>query len=244
MTKVLLEDSWEATDVIEYCTEHNIECTEVSQSEIYEMNSNKFLEYVFMCGTGAVKYHLDKLGLSNIIPDTYETAYSELYGRTINKIKFEEIPQMTSSVFIKPTSNDKNFCGQIFDPTSDINDNDDLPDKHDVVYYSQIITFMSEYRILVGNGKVYGIGFMQGYDDVYPDENIINQIVELTKDNYRCVDVGLDKKTMKWLVVEINPPYSLDQYTISLDNYMNFVVDSCIYIQKYYSKTLLKINEI
>jgi hypothetical protein len=190
-----------------------------------------------MCNTIIVKYHLNELGLLHLIPDTYEETYHQLYSREIKKVKFSEVKSTSHGIFIKPTTNDKIFSGQIYygvygvygvyDNVSFIGD---LPDENDVVYSSEIVIFLSEYRILVGHGKVYGIGYMQGQTNVYPDDFIINKIIELTPLNFRCVDVGLTNKN-KWIVVEINPPYSLDQYDIPLADYMQFVIDAASYLQ-------------
>lgn len=228
---VLLEDTWtseadgDADDVIEYCSSNNITCTIMSPTDIFNLDSNKFFTYIFMCDTLIVKHHLEKLNRADLIPDTYEQIYSELFGREIKKIKFCEVKVGT---FVKPISNDKQFSGQIcYEVRESSSFIGDVPDKDEVVYNSEIINFLSEYRILVGNGIVYGVGYMTGQTNVRPDDYIIKKVIELTKNNFRCVDVGLDKKTNKWIIVEINPPYSLDQYDIPLADYMMFVIDSC-----------------
>ena len=70
-------------------------------------------------------------------------------------------------------------------------------------------------------------------DDCMPS-NLISDIVKVTGDKYRCVDIGfvVIADTKRWVMIEVNPPFSLDDYNITLKKYMDFCVDACLWINK------------
>ena len=136
-------------------------------------------------------------------------------------------------VFIKPSLNNKSFDGQIY--YDDDRFVGPLPDKNDEIYVCEKITFLCEYRLLVGHNKIYGFGFMQGlYPDIKLESilNFVNDVVSKTDNRYLCIDIGYIKEIKKWSIVELNPPFSLDDYNIPLKDYINFCIDSCNYISK------------
>jgi len=47
--------------------------------------------------------------------------------------------------------------------------------------------------------------------------------------NFRCIDIGMNQSN-QWFIVEINPPFSLDNHTIDMNQYIEFCIDSCQYI--------------
>ena len=61
------------------------------------------------------------------------------------------------------------------------------------------------------------------------DKIFITKLIELTNENFRCIDIGF---TNKWIIVEINHPYSLDDYEIPIENYMEFCINSFKKINK------------
>jgi hypothetical protein len=100
------------------------------------------------------------------------------------------------------------------------NCNDDL-----LVYYSELVNFAVEYRLLIGNNKLYGQGFQKGNKLINLDLNFINDLIKLSHQEFFCIDIGyiIDKK--EWAVVEINPPFALDDYGIKLNDYMDYFFD-------------------
>lgn len=71
---------------------------------------------------------------------------------------------------------------------------------------------------------------MKGHDiKNYLNKIDITKLITLTGSEFKCIDIGFID-TNKWLIVEINPMYSLDDYEMNITDYMNFCVDSCIWI--------------
>lgn len=230
---VLLEDSWKADDIKKYYEE----VCELSQENLYNLDSKLFINSIYFCCTDIVQYHLNKLGIEGIVPDTYDNTFKDLFKRNIEIIEFCKLGEYMKSknvdnIFIKPYLNNKTFDGQIY------YDNDrfvgQLPNDNDKIYVSEKVIFLSEYRLLIGNNKLYGFGFMQG---LYPDIKVssinkfIDEIISKTDCRYLCIDIGYIKEIKKWAIVELNPPFSLDDYNIPLNDYINFCTDACEYIK-------------
>ena len=47
-TKVLLEDSWEAEDIVQYCNTHHIKCYVLSPEQITSLSKEEFMQYSFL----------------------------------------------------------------------------------------------------------------------------------------------------------------------------------------------------
>lgn len=225
--KILLEDTWLADDIKTYAKDNFLICDELSVEELYNYDSIKFFNCVYFCNTDIVQFHLKNINHLEIVPNTYDNKYDKFYMRSIELIKFKEVK---SGYFIKPLSNDKIFDGQIYE------DNDKfigkLPDPETIIYQVNKLTFLCEYRLLIGNKKLYGYGFIQGiYPNIQINKNdIVEEIVNLTS-NYLCIDIGYTSELKKWVIVEINPPFSLDDHKIPLNDYMLFCIDACNYIR-------------
>jgi hypothetical protein len=228
---ILLEDSWEADDIKEYASRHHIDLIEMTPDELYAMSSDDFIHETYFCNTDIVQYHLRKLGLeTKIIPDCYDSRFGKFYQRQILKMPFSEIGRRASGlgsklpVFVKPYANDKSFDGTVYSGRPD-DFFGGVPPDDILCYVAEPIKILSEYRLLVGNGKKYGIGYICG---VRMDDIPINPYINAAGNSYLCIDIGLTKNG--WVVVEINPPFSLDDHDIQLDDYMAFCIDACAFI--------------
>lgn len=208
--------------------------------KIYEMSkcvicmdtilNNIFLPFGHVCTCVECFVNMKKITLDTICPDTYESTYKEFYCRSIEKVKIENII-LTDCIFIKPVKNNKLFDGHVIRTQLEI-DNLKYNYPNLIVYKSDVINIISEYRLLIGNGKLYGSGHMKGlkFDNL---NNIdINKLIELVSDKFRCIDIGYVDNSEKWIIIEINPMYSLDNYDISINAYMEFCIDSCKWINK------------
>ena len=272
-TVVLLEDSWEAIDIIDFCKNKQIECIILSEKELYERSD--FLQCVYFCNTDIVRFHIYNCLLSKeyksidvknlldmVYPDTYESVYYEYFKRKITKTNMkclENVLLQDKSVFIKPVGNNKRFDGRVVSSVSDIEElmsdcdissvengncalsthvgfEDKIPlhtfDNINEVYVCNVIELVSESRLLIGNGRLYGYGHIcKTKNFSFLSQMDINKIIEISGDNFRCIDVGLTKNG-EWVIVEINPPFSLDDYEIPLDMYMNFCIGACKWINE------------
>jgi len=241
MYTILLEDTWleDAQDIIDYCSDLHYEYHIYSVDELYEFDSIKFFapNNVYFCNTDIVQYHLNKVNLWNLtfVPDTYEQIYQQFYKRNIQRRLYGSIDQNTElPLFMKPVTNDKIFDGQVF--YSEDTFLGKIPTNDTMVYTTDVLTILSEYRLLIGNSKLYGKGLISGInlDDVLPNK-MINEICNCTDNLFRCIDIGYSKELKNWIIIEINPPFSLDDHHIPLADYMTFCIDSCKNINSYVS---------
>ena len=71
---MLLEDTWEASDIIEECSRLQIACSELTAGAMFNYDSELFIQHTFMCDTAIVHKHLKLLSLESKVPDTYPKA--------------------------------------------------------------------------------------------------------------------------------------------------------------------------
>lgn len=248
MARVLLEDSWQAQDIVDYCAQNAIRCDVVSANVLKQMKARDFLKQTYFCSTEIVQQHLQTVGHEDFVPDTYEKAYDQFFCRPILRSTLKEVDFTGGPRFVKPVGNCKEFEGTVIASLSDFIV---CPSLFCDVYNTAPIYFVSEYRLLIGNGRLYGLGHMckalvEQMDACAADglDQIAQELVIATGNGFRCIDVGLAEKTMsassaKWIVVEINPPFSLDDYGIPLPQYMSFCIDACAYIAREIEKKRL-----
>lgn len=225
MISVLLEDSWDAGDIVQYCQQHRMGCRVMSPADLLALHTAEFIKCVPFCSTDIVRHHLIASGRGMVVPDTYEDVYKLHFHRDIALIPFSDVKPGS---FVKPAANDKSFDGQVF-----YNNESFLgpaPDAQTLVYNCEAMKVISEYRLLIGGRRLYGKGFVSGVrmDDGLLPSSMIGDLVALTT-SFRCVDIGFVKLatgTLRWVVVEVNPPFSLDDHTISLNDYMAFCIDA------------------
>ena len=98
--------------------------------------------------------------------------------------------------FIKPVGNNKSFEGRVICDESDFSYRGiTAPADSTDVYTCDPVRFLSEVRLLVGNGRVYGVGYMKGrpLSDTFLDyeAEFIKQVVDKTGPRFRCIDIDL-----------------------------------------------------
>ena len=247
LINVILENTWtannEADDIIDYCINHDIQYKIMTPESLFDMDHAQFFNSIYFCDTAIVQYHLRETNCSYLIPDTYESVYNEFYSRKIEQIRWGDvnISILTNPIFIKPIGNSKSFDGTIITTESDNYSLQLVSNKspNTIIYKSDVVNFICEYRLLIGNGKLYGYGFIRGRRmESFTEELNITKIIELTGENFRCIDIGFVMKPLfKWIIIEVNPAFSLDDYDIPIQIYLDFCIDSCKWINSYVNKT-------
>lgn len=53
--KVLLEDSWEALDIIDFCNKNDHECVVLSGDQLKTMDAKEFFKCAYFCNTDIVQ---------------------------------------------------------------------------------------------------------------------------------------------------------------------------------------------
>lgn len=202
------------------------------------MSADEFFQYIPFCSTSIVQDKLKEKGLGHIVPDTYDEKFKDLYGRRIQKTKYKDLDKVKFPYFIKSAGNNKLIDGTVVNDKNELDEiwvcnpgpprglwavNDIKPWDDMELYTSDIVKFEAEYRLLVGNKHVYGCGFQRGNNDQSPSDLIVDKILQIAGEQFLCVDVGYDGS--QWIIVEINPPFSLDDFGISLSDYIQYATD-------------------
>jgi hypothetical protein len=240
----ILEDTWtsnsEADDIINYAKINNIECKILSVRELYDYNSYDFLKSIYFSNTDIVQYHLCRINRMDLIPNTYDERFNIFFvNRQIEKMSLAEFDKKYQGTikFIKPYDNNKDFDGRLISNITDFESYGiQIPNLNKQIYCADPILFLSEVRLLIGNNKLYGHGHIckNKIDNYLDDKKFIQQIINLSEGDYLCVDIGFmfDEKLKKfcWTIIEINPPFSLDDYNIPFPDYIKFCIDACLNI--------------
>jgi hypothetical protein len=166
-------------------------------------------------GVPHVRAALNLLGVP--IPDVpdYPVSLFRFLGRHIITSTLGYLRSRTTSlpVFVKPRGGTKLFNG--FTYTGSVEDlirlntfEDDTP-----IWESQVVDFVSEYRVLVHQGLILACRHYKGDCSVFPDMNVATQAIQLfTKAPIGyAIDLGVtdDGKT---LLVEVNDAWALGCY--------------------------------
>jgi hypothetical protein len=231
--KCIVEEEWEANDIIDYCINQGIEIIEMSSEKINGLESFEFFNQIVFCNTVTVQRNLKNLDLYYIIPNTYPQEFNDLYHRNIIKVDLNKLYTLEYPYFIKSTGNMKVIDGTVIKNQDDFTDlwitNNVLPDSSMEFYVSDCVKFLSEKRVLLGNSKIYAIGHQFGSMDISIDDEFLNKIISLSNNKYYCVDIGYIQET-GWSIVEVNPPFSLDDFDISIDVYVTYARNVWCYI--------------
>ena len=152
---------------------------------------------------------------------SYPEELKKYLGRDIIKTTFGQLGE-DYPYFIKPSEDIKLFTGDVI--TKDYhkqllkdfyNCTDSTP-----VFKSPIIDFVSEYRVFVSNGKIYGIKHYKGDFTKFIDPNVVKRMVDAYKDcpSAYTLDVGLTVLG-ETLLVEVNDMWAIGSYGLDGKTY-------------------------
>lgn len=210
---IIIQDVWYdwgfSDNIIKYCIDNNIQYLIMNKDDI---NGRDFNDILF-CNSEII-YQMKP----ELYYDTYDSRFKSLFKRDIVRFNLNDII-FTEPFFMKPIK-DKLFDGVIINDENELIKYKTLYNNSDV-YLCNVINIISEYRILIGNNKIYGIGLIDGLE-LEIDDFFLNQIII---SDYLCIDIGYNND-IGWFIVEINPPFSLEEYNIDMEKYINFCEDS------------------
>lgn len=156
-----------------------------------------------------------KIPKSMTIPE--ELHHPKFLGRTIIKMFLGEALNLTRfPYFIKSYELKKFIPGVITSEKDKKWFNSDKIGQDEVVLVSDVLDFISEYRIYVLDSKMIGCYYYNGDFKYYPDlelaEEIIKEYTEAPK--FYSIDLGITSNKETFLI-ECNDGYSLGNYGLS-----------------------------
>jgi hypothetical protein len=225
--KVLLEMAWEADDVKEECARLEIPCVEMSEEELRALDTSRFIYSTFLCDMGIVLAQLRKAGMAHLIPDKYPPEFAPFYRRFIQEKRLGLLQASDLPMFVKPRGHHQTSDGMI------IRSMDQLPLPHmtnTLCYTAEVVDFGAKYRLFVGKNRIYGTGLLVAGKE--PEDNgeslsAFTDCVVKQSCGYYAVDVAYLETQNTWAVVEVNPPFAMDDCGVDIQSYMQFCIDTC-----------------
>jgi hypothetical protein len=145
----------------------------------------------------------------------YPPSLANYFGREITQSTLGDLRQRRSSqpVFVKPMNGTKLFNG--FTYTGSIEDQIRLNtfDGDTPIWMSEVVNFISEYRVLVHQGLVFACRHYKGDCSVFPDMDIARAATHefLNAPVGYSLDLGVTSMG-KTILVEVNDAWALGSY--------------------------------
>ena len=252
--KILIEDEWCAEDIIDHCESHKQKYRIVPQKEILSMDADDFLSGPFFCSTHAIQKKLKEKNLHHLVPDNFalmelrfghgpqftlarsllytqeqdKPVLPDFYKRTITKTTYSDLNKFTYPYFIKSAGNNKLIPGTVINNDHELSElwkiHNITPTADLELYISDVVKFNVEYRLFIGNGRLYATAYQKGVNSIKVDNDFVKELLSVCGKKFYCIDVGYIK-TVGWAIVEVNPPFALDDYDIETETYVQYGVD-------------------
>lgn len=169
--------------------------------------TTKFFE---LCGIETLKY----LG--------YPEQLTNYLGRKVELTNFGSLSKEDMPYFVKPATDVKMFTGDVVSNETHLKYMVQFDGCKDdtLVYKSELVDFVTEYRVFVSHGKIYGMKHYKGdflkFIDVSVLENMIKDFTDCP--SAFTLDVGLtdDGRT---LLVEVNDMWAIGSYGLDGRDY-------------------------
>lgn len=250
----------DADDIIKFYTtpenQPKYDIKILSRKQLENIPSCQILRGIIFAHTQIIQDHIKSLAPSQIIPklipNTYDREFIRFFAREIEIITMDTLRDkylaQDDARFIKPLGNSKSFNGQVIYDYDDLNklfaENPQLSPTTRI-YSAPVIDIQGELRLLIGQGRLYGRGQISiadppNHDYLIPapkkgtnitGQSFLDKLIAATGDRFLCVDIGWVPELDRWVVVEINPAFSLEDYDIPLADYLAFTEDAFTWIR-------------
>lgn len=162
----------------------------------------------------AMQYYFKLCGVEIPKCITYPIELRDYLRRRVSKTTFGELTD-DYPYFIKPANDIKKFTGDLIEKKNHLQI---LKDIHNIaddyeVYKCAKVNFITEYRVFVSKGVIYGIKHYKGDFTKFINVDVVNSMI---KDYQNCpsayvLDVGLTD-TNETLLVEVNDMWAVGSY--------------------------------
>ena len=220
---------------IEYFYSENGQC----YSSPYRTDVVPCKETVVVGGIPVINWFYDKLGVTNPHLEDYPDELVRHTGRTLTQVTIgwvrEQIQKdleenQINQYFIKPLAGArKSFTGHIVSRFVDLLKTSCLDDGV-IVWYSNVIKFVSEYRAFVHKGKLVGLKHYKGDFRIFPLTHVIDDMIKayITAPVAYSLDVGIadpEHHTLHTRLIEVNDSNALGCYGLHPVTYANMIAD-------------------
>jgi hypothetical protein len=171
----------------------------------------------------------------------YPDCIRKYLGREIRKTKFMNIQAEIQTLpceypfFIKPADDVKKFTGCVIEKKSEIDTLEKFEniEDEDIVYISEVLDIISEYRCFVHRGVLKGIQWYKGDFCKFPEVELIKNIIKDYKNApvAYTIDIGILSNGSN-ILVEINDFWAIGSYGLSGKIYARMAADRFRQIMK------------
>ncbi|NWK57718.1 ATP-grasp domain-containing protein [Verrucomicrobiaceae bacterium N1E253] len=179
------------------------------------------------CMYGALK----QLGIDIPPNNDYPKSLSHLLHRkvwttTLGAVK-ESFLNSGVPVFIKPAGRKKVFTGFVCEDSNDLYRCLGVSRK-EPVYCSEIVSWVSEFRVYVSNSQILGVDFYRGDDSKSIDITVVEQAIkdlDQASESYAgyAIDFGV-LSSGETALVEMNDGFSVGAYSIDKSKYTDMTI--------------------
>lgn len=168
----------------------------------------------------------------DVVHDSYPKSVTAYLGRqvwatTIHKLRNEVHQRETINMFIKPKSRTKLFTGFVVHAPYDLF-RIESHSKDTELYCSEVVSWLSEYRVFITDGKIAGIKHYAGDVNLELDMRIVERAVaDLENSQERTAAYGIDFGILdngKTCLVEWNDGFALGSYGLEKELYTDLLI--------------------
>jgi len=179
-----------------------------------------------------VENALGQIGIQFSRIDSYPECLHELLKRRIWKSDLSRVLSdlesgIINDVFVKPSDRAKKFTGFVINSHSDLYGLGGISRKTPV-YCSEVVDWISEFRVYIINSSVAGIRNYSGDPEIEIDESIVKKALFILEElNVAPAGYAIDFGVLKngeTALVEMNDGYSLGSYNLEDDKYADLLL--------------------
>ena len=150
----------------------------------------------------------------------------EYLGRKVKEVELGELRHnhpITFPLFIKPLELDKGFTGYVVKSTVDLIKVRNFPDTTKL-FSSEVVNFVSEYRIFIHDRKIIGAKNYVGKFNVIPDFELVEYAINDYKNQKIAysLDFGITDQGQT-LLIEINDAFGIAPYGLEPTAYLKML---------------------
>ncbi|MBV6623369.1 MAG: ATP-grasp domain-containing protein [Rivularia sp. (in: Bacteria)] len=180
------------------------------------------------CVLGALK----QLGIPEPLVNDYPACLNYLMYRktwisTVSELERRLLSGMYPPIFAKPATRRKRFTGCVFETEYDLSKIYGVS-RQEKLLCSEVISWMSEYRVYIINSEIISIDFYDGNADIFIDVEKVQQAIECldeTGESYAgyAIDFGV-LDSGETALVEMNDGFAVGAYSIDRKKYTDLIL--------------------
>ncbi|HBE21069.1 MAG TPA: DUF4343 domain-containing protein [Cyanobacteria bacterium UBA11149] len=178
---------------------------------------------------------LCQLGIEPPKPNDYPPSLQPFLGRRIWQSTVRDIIRgfsqsyypIASPIFVKPSGKLKRFTGRVFESERDLFYLEGVS-KHLPVYCSEVVRWLSEYRVFAIKSKIVGIQHYSGDPSISINEDIVVNAIECLEKSGEAtaayaIDFGVIENN-RTALVELNDGFAIGSYGLDKTVYTDLII--------------------